>query len=330
MRRWKFEKPQEGQVQSPGLGRFLDGGKGVKISAARSRTRLDEGETSMAFSFKARPFIQRLSAAYHLMSGSCSRKQREKLKSTYLLVGRENGKARASGLVLIRRPESPESDWTTAKLGEPAFQFRLCSVVGQAAQMEDLAALCQKGTNIRSGIHGSSQDFRVLVWRLRLANQAAENASQSDGLLHCPARRGGGQCLKVEREVMFDRSGGLDRFNFKRSTDIGKRAGTERERLRVVGLPSLVLGAEVKGPGVLKIRGKDDSLVTSLTGQLHSEIPRIQRYKGELEILADEVFLGKSIEAVDCVTEGTCRADVFPCQSCKACCQTLSAIEPTD
>jgi hypothetical protein len=58
-----LEKPQEGQVQSPGLGRFLDGGKGVKISAARSRTRLDEGETSMAFSFKARPFIQRLSAA---------------------------------------------------------------------------------------------------------------------------------------------------------------------------------------------------------------------------------------------------------------------------
>jgi HD superfamily phosphodiesterase len=70
---------------------------------------------------------------------------------------------------------------------------------------------------------------------------------------------------------------------------------------------------------VLKIWGKNDSLVTSLTGQLHSEIPRIQRHKGELEILADEVFLGKGIEAVDCVTEGTCRADVFPCQSCKAC-----------
>jgi len=36
------------------------------ISAARSRTRLDDGETSMAFSFRARPFIQRLSAAWEL------------------------------------------------------------------------------------------------------------------------------------------------------------------------------------------------------------------------------------------------------------------------
>lgn len=62
--RWKLEKPQEGQVQSPGRGRFFDGGNGVRISAARSKTRLDEGDTSMAFSLRARPFMQRLSAAY--------------------------------------------------------------------------------------------------------------------------------------------------------------------------------------------------------------------------------------------------------------------------
>ena len=49
VRRWKFEKPHEGQFQSPGRGRFLLGGKGIKISAARSSTRLDDGETSMAF-----------------------------------------------------------------------------------------------------------------------------------------------------------------------------------------------------------------------------------------------------------------------------------------
>lgn len=30
VRRWKFEKPQLGQVQSPGRGRFFDGGKGVR------------------------------------------------------------------------------------------------------------------------------------------------------------------------------------------------------------------------------------------------------------------------------------------------------------
>ena len=64
MRRWKFEKPQEGQVQSPGRGLFLLGGNGVRISAARSRTRLLLGETSIAFSFKALPFIHKLSAAF--------------------------------------------------------------------------------------------------------------------------------------------------------------------------------------------------------------------------------------------------------------------------
>jgi hypothetical protein len=64
VRRWKLEKPHEGQFQSPGRGRFLLGGKGTMMSAARSMTRLEEGETSMAFSFNARPFVQRDSAAY--------------------------------------------------------------------------------------------------------------------------------------------------------------------------------------------------------------------------------------------------------------------------
>jgi hypothetical protein len=63
VRRWKLEKPHEGQFQSPGRGRFLLGGNGVRMSAARSSTRLDDGETSMAFSFKARPFMHKLSAA---------------------------------------------------------------------------------------------------------------------------------------------------------------------------------------------------------------------------------------------------------------------------
>lgn len=63
VRLWKLEKPQDGQVQSPGRGRFLLGGKGVRTSAARSSTRLEEGETSIAFSLRARPFIHRLSAA---------------------------------------------------------------------------------------------------------------------------------------------------------------------------------------------------------------------------------------------------------------------------
>jgi hypothetical protein len=63
VRRWKLEKPHEGQVQSPGRGRFLLGGNAVRMSAARSSTREEEGETSMAFSLSARPFMQRDSAA---------------------------------------------------------------------------------------------------------------------------------------------------------------------------------------------------------------------------------------------------------------------------
>jgi hypothetical protein len=71
VRRWKFEKPQLGQVQSPGRGRFFDGGKGVRSGgppggwepAARSRTRDEDGETSMARSLRARPFMLRDSAA---------------------------------------------------------------------------------------------------------------------------------------------------------------------------------------------------------------------------------------------------------------------------
>jgi hypothetical protein len=63
VRRWKLENPQEGQDQSPGRGLFLLGGKGVKISAALSRTRLLLGETSIAFSLRALPFMHKLSAA---------------------------------------------------------------------------------------------------------------------------------------------------------------------------------------------------------------------------------------------------------------------------
>lgn len=70
VRRWKFENPQDGQVQSPGRGRFLLGGKGVSISAARSRMRLDDGETSIAFSLRARPFMHRDSAACYALAMS--------------------------------------------------------------------------------------------------------------------------------------------------------------------------------------------------------------------------------------------------------------------
>lgn len=51
---------------------------------------------------------------------------------TYLLVGREDGKAGASGLVLLRCAESPEGNGPAAELGEPALKLRLSGVVRQA------------------------------------------------------------------------------------------------------------------------------------------------------------------------------------------------------
>src|SRR5580693_1987452 len=66
VRRWKLEKPHDGQVQSPGRGRFLDGGNGASVSWVRSSTLLDDGETSIDFSLSARPFMHRLSAACHV------------------------------------------------------------------------------------------------------------------------------------------------------------------------------------------------------------------------------------------------------------------------
>lgn len=87
VRRWKFEKPQLGQVQSPGRGRFFDGGNGVRRGgppggcecAARSRTLLEEGATSMALSFSARPFMLRDSAACIIVSNQ--RLMNERLSS---------------------------------------------------------------------------------------------------------------------------------------------------------------------------------------------------------------------------------------------------------
>jgi len=89
----------------------------------------------------------------------------------------------------------------------------------------------------------------------------------------------------------------------------------------MMGLPSLVLGTEVKSARVLKVRRQDDGLIAGLAGQLDTEIPRVEGHEGKLEVLADEVFLGKGIETVDGIAESTCRADMLPCQSGQARCQ---------
>ena len=231
---------------------------------------------------------------------------------------RKHRKTRPGRLVLIRRPQRPESDWTTPELGEPALQLRLRRVVGQTTQMEDLAALGKEGPHIGTSIHRPSHDLRMIEGRLGLADQPPQHASQRNGLLHGPAGRRGGQGLQMEWEVVFDRRGGLNGLDFQGGADVGQRTGAERQRLRMMRLPSLVLGAQVKGPRVLQIWRQHHSLVPGLPRQLDTQIPRVQRHKGKLEVLADEVFLGKGVEAVDGVPEGTCGTDMLPGESGQA------------
>jgi hypothetical protein len=88
----------------------------------------------------------------------------------------------------------------------------------------------------------------------------------------------------------------------------------------VVGLPSLVLGAQVKGARVLQVGGEDDGLVASLTGQLNTQVPRVERDESKLDVVLDKVFLGKLVEAVDGVAERACIADVLPGEGGKAGC----------
>lgn len=184
--------------------------------------------------------------------------------------------------------------------------------MGQAAQVEDLAALRQEGANIRSCVHGASQDFGMLMRGLRLADQTSEDSGQRDGFFHGPPRRRRRQCLQMERKIVLDWRGGLDGFDLEGSTDIGQGAGTKGQRLGVVGLPSLVFGTQVKGARVLQVRRQDDGLVSSLTGQLHPEIPGVEGHERELEILGDEMLLGEGIKPVDGITEGPCIANMLP------------------
>lgn len=87
-----------------------------------------------------------------------------------------------------------------------------------------------------------------------------------------------------------------------------------------MGLPALILCAQIKRPRVLQIRGQHDRLVAGLAGQLHTQVPRIQCDKGKLEVLGDDVLLRESIEALYSITEGAGIADLVPCQGSQAGC----------
>jgi hypothetical protein len=111
-----------------------------------------------------------------------------------LLVGRENHKSSASRLVLLKGTQSPESNGTAAKLGEPALKLGLSSIVRQSRHVKNLALLRKEGSNIGSGVHGSANTSGCSCGG-RLAAQATENAGEGDSHLHRSARQGRGQGL---------------------------------------------------------------------------------------------------------------------------------------
>lgn len=231
---------------------------------------------------------------------------------------RKHSKTSPGWLVLIGGSESPESNWATTELSEPALQLRLCGIVGQSAKMKDLATFGKESTNVGSGVHWPSENFRMLMSRLGLADQTTKNSSQRNRLLHSTSRGGRSQCLQMEGKIVFNGSGRLHGLDFEGGTDIRQRTRTEWQRLGMMRLPPLVFGPKIKSARVLKVRRKHDSLVPSLPGQLDTKIPRIQSHKGEFEVLAEKMFLGEGVETVDGITEGTRRADVFPSQGSQA------------
>jgi hypothetical protein len=192
--------------------------------------------------------------------------------------------------------------------------------------VKNLAALRQEGANISTGIHGSGEDIWVLMGWLRLADQTTEHSGQCDGLLHSSAWRSWRQGLQVEGQVVLDRGAGLDGFDLERSTDVGEHGRAEGERFRVVLLPSLVLGAEIEGTGVLEVWRENDGLVSGLTRQLDTEVPRVEGDEGEIEVLGGQMLRGEGVEAVDGITEGTGIANVFPGEGREARCRQMGSV----
>jgi hypothetical protein len=112
----------------------------------------------------------------------------------------------------------------------------------------------------------------------------------------------------------------LNGLNLESGADVGQHRGAEWERFGVVLLPSLVLGAEVEGTGVLQIGGEHNRLVAGLAGELYTQVPGIEGDENEVEILRCQVLGGERVESVDSISKGTSVPNVFPSQGRQACC----------
>jgi len=220
--------------------------------------------------------------------------------------------------VLLGGPKGPEGNWPTTKLREPAFELGLGSVMRKTGHMQDLAAFRQKGADISSGVHRTSEHIRVLVTRLGLANQATENTGKGDGFLHGTTGRGGSKSLQVERQVVLDGCTGLDGLHLKGSTYISQGRRPKWKRFGMVLLPSLVLGTQIESPGVLEIRRENDRLVSGFPRKLDTEIPGLKGDEDKFEVLRRQMLGSEGIETVDGVPEGSSIPNVLPGQSGQA------------
>lgn len=116
----------------------------------------------------------------------------------------------------------------------------------------------------------------------------------------------------MKGQIMLDRSGGLHWFHLERCTDVGQRTGTERQRFGMMLLPFGIFCTQVVRSRVLQVRRQHHGLVSSFSGKLDTEIPRIERDKGEFEVFRDQMFVGECVKSGNCITESTGIANVFP------------------
>lgn len=123
---------------------------------------------------------------------------------------------------------------------------------------------------------------------------------------------------------MLDGCARLDGLDLEGGADVGERGGTEGQRLGVVLLPSLVLGAEVEGARMLEVGGEDNGLVPGFSGELDTQVPSVEGDEDEVEVLRVEMLGGEGVKAIDSVPEGTSVTNVLPSQGCQACYWTQS------
>lgn len=88
-------------------------------------------------------------------------------------------------------------------------------------------------------------------------------------------------------------------------------------------LEGLVFSAQTKKDGMLKVGWQDDVLVPGFAGQLHTQVPRCQRDKGEgrmgtwSSVFGHEMLLGVLIESRNGVAEGTSILYMLPGEGSK-------------